>query len=356
MDLVGNTAAAGLAAMGLVLGLGGCTLLNPAFEFDTESEGFADGDDLIGEGGDADADGTGPDPCGDRARCFVPPGPDWQGPVAIFKGADDQNVGCGGAFDDRLWTGLYGPQGDPLICEACSCNGEARELLACKNLDLQLHAAASCQDPTPSLVPLDPSSSNAACANVDGPQGGLFDGSVRVLPGDADGRCGALGGDVSDVPSVGVEGQVTVCGGGKDVGACPDTEGRCIEVAEGASVASVCVFTPGDVACPAGYPDKHLYGQTLVDERYCSACACGLVNGRCTADLQLWGQKDCAGQEPLETVEGGSCAEGTANGFASASLSDPYLLDGGSCVAEPSGGQPQGEVVLGDTATVCCVG
>lgn len=340
-----------LCGLACAIGLSGCTLLNPAFSIDTDTEGFADGDDLVAEGGEADA-GL-PDPCGDAARCFRPPGEAWDGPVAIYKGAQDGNVGCGGNFGKPLWSGVFGPKGEPVTCDKCSCNSDDRELLGCTGLTLQVNGSPTCQDTNPVEIPVDPSNAGT-CENLEGPQaGGVFDGSVRLLPGDADARCGAAGGGVSQAPPVGVDGQVSVCGGGKDLGDCPGTEGRCVEVPDDAAVASICVIAEGDLDCPAGYPDKHLYGQTLIDDRSCSDCVCGLTDGRCSADILLWGEKDCAGQQPLDIAEGGACAGGS-NGFSSVSLGVSHLLDGGTCSADPTGGQPRGGVALGDTATVCC--
>jgi len=350
----------------------GCTVLNPEFGLDADTEGYADdalsfdgsaGDDMstldggadADEGADADADGGPIGSCDDDAVCFEDPGPPWQGPLAAFEREDvSQGNPCGGSFSDSTYVGSFGIQADPVQCSDCSCNEDAKQLGSCGPMTVSVHGNADCSDSSMFSFQFDP---NKPCEKLeDGGGDPLSSANIIVPPGAATGTCGASEVLIEDTPPITLGGTAYLCGGGDDRGACTDSEGRCIGRPDALAIDGLCVQAPGEIACPPGFPLRHVYGSQLEDGRDCSDCACGLDNAECAVDVTSFYDDACATPNPSSPIEIGICGLISTNQVGSAAFGDPYLLPGASCVGDPAGGQPTGKVKFADAVTVCCTG
>jgi len=113
----------------------------------------------------------------------------------------------------------------------------------------------------------------------------------------------------------------------------------------------LCVSTVGDVACPTtGYTVRHVYFESVVDTRDCSACTCGDVKGAsCSATINVFSSTNL------------SCGSGDIM-FLPPFTCDPaqqpadFRLDisstNGSCT--PSTVAPTGSASPSLAATFCC--
>jgi hypothetical protein len=110
----------------------------------------------------------------------------------------------------------------------------------------------------------------------------------------------------------------------------------------------LCVAQEGTWACPAGYPQQHMYYTAYSDSRSCTSCTCGPPTGiACTATLSTFGNPTCSGGfAPLSAP-----AQCGGVGVRSA-LTAGTTATGGAC--SPSGGQPTGGVTPTGARTVCC--
>lgn len=117
-----------------------------------------------------------------------------------------------------------------------------------------------------------------------------------------------------------------------------------------------CIARRGDVSCPQAWPDKHVYYDHVKDNRTCSECSCGPVEGAsckrryslytdngCTTEFGTWVTEDSDLPQCLWLVDG--MAVGSKK-------LDTVDHDPGAC--KPSGGEVIGKVELNDPFTVCC--
>ena len=132
---------------------------------------------------------------------------------------------------------------------------------------------------------------------------------------------------------------------------------ECVPTPTGAYAGSVCVYLPGDQACPTDYSTKALIFKKSMDTRACSACSCGSGSPACAgAEYKFYDDGLCAGSS--QTVNSTACVDLTdhINNFW---VGWGYRRSGtgsvtGTC--PPSGGQPSGSLT-GDPAaslSVCC--
>lgn len=344
-----------------------CTSLNP--EFGIAGDGTEDsaevgldggtefGDlDGSGEGASADGDGSAddgvpPDACDTGAVCFTEPGGPWSGPVAVTEFGDAGQPSCGGPFADLRFSGFVDVSADPVSCSACQCNTENRMLTHCGDIEVEVHGNTNCSDAATESFTLDP---NASCEDLTDNGDPLSGASVVVLPGAAEGTCGASAVAIESKPEVVREGAATLCAGGNDLGPCDGVDGRCIGLPPSGADETICVYAPGDLGCPAGYGDRRVYGTQVEDGRGCTACECKLHDAECGVDATLYYDDSCGVVNPDSIIEIGLCNFLSTNQVGSTSFSAPYLLDGGTCDAEPDGGQAVGDVGFADPVTVCC--
>jgi hypothetical protein len=117
-----------------------------------------------------------------------------------------------------------------------------------------------------------------------------------------------------------------------------------------------CIHQSGDVACPSGWPERHLFFGDAEDSRGCSPCGCGLPTGSlCTGLLSVYTDGSCTSLLTSVSVASSapSCVvfqpAGEAVGSKALTLVD---YQPGVCLA--TGGEPVGSVTPTDATTFCC--
>jgi hypothetical protein len=110
----------------------------------------------------------------------------------------------------------------------------------------------------------------------------------------------------------------------------------------------MCVTHDGDMACPAGYPNKHTLSNGVSDTRACSACSCNVATAPCTnIGIKTVTDPQC---DDASAVSVGACiAMPTQTQFIGVTATPPSAL---ACSTD--GGVPTGTVTAGPTQTVCC--
>jgi hypothetical protein len=122
---------------------------------------------------------------------------------------------------------------------------------------------------------------------------------------------------------------------------------------------ATCVQHTGDVPCPEGWPDRHLLYGYMDDQRSCSECAClPPAGGICVMKAHLYSGLGCTAQTleiDVSTDMSIGCSASLMPGAAlsgkSAEVLDYQL---GTCM--PTGGELDGDLILADATTFCCLG
>jgi hypothetical protein len=139
--------------------------------------------------------------------------------------------------------------------------------------------------------------------------------------------------------------------------------GACVPVPQEPFESGLCVYRPGDVACPAGpYSIRQVLYRGAADSRRCTDCGCGAPTGaECTGTFFAGTDRDCAADVVTMSAPGQCVAlppDPTLPpqvGFLS-SRSFRYQSTGpvgGSC--EAAGGVSTGTAAAADPVTFCCL-
>ena len=299
--------------------------------------------------GDGDGDGDGEIDCLGIDEVCVPVVAGWEGPVAVAVGGAGSTPGCGGNFGTEILSAGFSPSTDGVTCEPCNCDVS---FMGCAPSSLNFFDDPNCGGSNGvSVGPLGP-----GCTSI-APQPGST--HVSFTTGAVQGSCTPRGGGVATRPSPKFNSQIRVCGGADFGDSCGDgANGACVELPSGLTLEEdVCIYRAGDATCPSGFSSKRLVGAGLVDNRSCTACACGSLAGDCSWDVGLYGGSDACnpGAGGVTIPVPGTCvsASDLASGTGSISLTNPGLDPGSACPA--SGGQPVGDLALDGAITVCCV-
>lgn len=118
-----------------------------------------------------------------------------------------------------------------------------------------------------------------------------------------------------------------------------------------------CIAHEGDISCPAAWPTRHIFYKHIEDNRSCSECSCGPIEGaNCRRKYSLYTDSTCTSEYGSWTTYDKSLPQclwindGTAIGGKTLETIEDNL---GACV--PSGGKVVGDVKRIDPFTVCCV-
>jgi hypothetical protein len=118
-----------------------------------------------------------------------------------------------------------------------------------------------------------------------------------------------------------------------------------------------CITREGDFSCPEGWPQRHIFYKDIDDNRSCSECSCGPVEGAsCKRKYTLYTDSTCTTEFGSWTNEDSQLpqCQWLAEGIAVAAKTlDTVEHTLGAC--KPAGGEVIGEVKLNDPFTVCCV-
>lgn len=277
------------------------------------------------------------------AHCADAPPPGWDGPFASIETTAAAPPACDGDFPHAAFDGSSSLVAPPA---ACTCECGAPTGVACSapviNLFDDNTCTSSCGTKDQPLV----AKPGCAVLNVGG-----CGGTHAIL-----GASTATGGSCapSSTATVAPASWSTVhrlCG----ATAPPDTSscgaGRvCVpRPALPARPDVLCIASPGDVACPAGYPTRTVAYAAFQDTRACSACTCGAPTGAScgTVAATSYGDFACTmGPKPMTAPS--SCID---MGGRSASFTAP-VASGGSCAKD--GGAPIGDATPTSPTTICC--
>lgn len=259
--------------------------------------------------------------CKDQTNpCFVdgglsgPPGP--PGPPTTLPKCDGRCLPFGPKpdWDPRpvmVWHGLHGdpipmcPQNamagskmgrDPLvpnICPLCECSDPSCILPE----GLIADGAPGCQQPVPPMTPFTPfppepdgSCSNKASFNPNEVQ------SIAVLPPTVSKCVGSMAPAPKDITADEWNEVAVVCYGER-TGACDDPDNPyCAPSAPPGFMQCVQATTQGrkDVDCPKGYPNKHIYYESVDWDVSCTPCGCSPpVGSACKAEVQAYTSQAC---------------------------------------------------------------
>ncbi len=118
-----------------------------------------------------------------------------------------------------------------------------------------------------------------------------------------------------------------------------------------------CIARQGDLSCPDDWPQRHIFYKDIKDNRTCSECSCGPIEGvNCFRRYRLFTDAVCSDEYGTWITWDTSLpqcqpiADGTAIGAKTLETLEHNL---GAC--GPSGGEVIGEVEHKDPFTVCCV-
>jgi hypothetical protein len=300
-----------------------------------------------GTGGSGGSGGTGGAPAcaGAGSTCAVPV-TGWSGPVILFDG-DPATLpsSCPSTYPTTLYAGVRGPaQAPPASCSACACAAG----VTCTPGAIQQYTDMFCHNPLglPIAQP-----APGTCQEIADPIGSPMDQTfLEIAPPTATASCTPSGGTAT-LPSPGWTAAGLACGGAP-FASCAGG-GQCLPPPPTPFGGTACVYQAGDVACPAGYPDKHAFTGAS-DTRGCSICTCAPSGtAGCTLSTTLYAAAQCVSVTVVEQDDG-MC--GAWLGLIP-SFEAKVTGTSGSSTCTPSAVMPTGTVAADDqTTTFCCAG
>gem|GEM_PF-1140224 len=326
---------------------------------ETGADDDDDNDDDDDDDDDDDGTSTGAEPsCEDNGGACAPDFPeDWEGPVILRPWVDGQPVECDGDYDitvaDELGYELTA------VPAACTCECEAPVGGACEG---EVEVARTtyigpgqCWVDTETVAVLEP---NEAAALNEASAGNF---ALWIdMPDDPD----YVGGSCEYSATTMVEDATfaehfTLCASDAPAAGACEFEGSCMPTPEAPAEAALCIWAPGDLACPSGwgYADKTLGYDSVDDTRDCTQCDCGEPAGECL-DGAVFLQAVDSGTGAAFQIE--SAPDGDCSTFPPTQIVTQAVWAGiaptDDVGCEPQGGEPTGTVVPADAVTVCCHG
>lgn len=261
----------------------------------------------------------------------------WNGPVVLYDGDPAiKPAACPGEHPLKSYEGFRDLNPTPAICSACSCSAPP---VSCTPMPLELDGTACGSQKGFATQP-----PAGQCGSVSLPGGA---NSVKAdAPIASAGACTPAGGAATLPPPNWTAAALACAGGG--LGAGCGNKSSCAAKSAAPFGASLCIYRVGDLACPAGFGDKHVYVNNVIDSRGCTPCTCGGGTATCAVTTTVFSDGACA--TSIATVPNdGSCVAAAAAGSIQV-----QITKSGSCPAD--GGQPNGSLQAGiPPTTVCCV-
>jgi hypothetical protein len=125
------------------------------------------------------------------------------------------------------------------------------------------------------------------------------------------------------------------------------TPSSCNEACAGGAF-KTCLVTPGDQACPAATPEKHLLGTDTTLS--CPSCGCSAApTPTCAGNWSLYKKAGCAAVDLAETIPADTCASVDPATVHSYKWLPPTAS--ATCTPAPAAGS----VSLTGTTTICCM-
>jgi hypothetical protein len=328
--------------------------------------------------GHKDAEGK-PDPCHHHdldagtptndagescAGVCLPPAPNlWAGPDLVWMGDEADAPPCPAVADYEGFTARRPPAGQPCATE-CTC---ASPVGSCAGPATLTAAAASCNDDGPGVMHSSfspPPSWDGTCTAVNAIPPGKDCGGVPCVQSVTIGPLTVTESSCLPIetPSVPPPPWGTFARGcfAPGVTICAVT-GVCVPVAP-APEFKQCIMKEGNPAaldCPPSYPEKSVFYENFVDNRYCTPCTCGASEKSiCVGSIGLFSDAACGALLGSTTLAidatGPACVDikpaGSALGSKSASVP---TYKPGNC---PVTGGNKGQIDAAITRVICCQG
>lgn len=269
----------------------------------------------------------------------------WTGPVILSDsapGAAPQD--CPAAFPSKVYQGVRG-SGAAAACTPCACG--AIDVTCTPGPILQFgNSVTACPMFASVSTPQGPADT-CNPANFGDPLGGTV---YLIQPPTAAATCAPpSGGQIMPVDPPWDAVGFACAAEAADPGCSGDAV--CVPPPPSPFLARACVYQAGDHACPAGYPDKHLFFG-VSDTRACAACACSPdAPASCSAQTSFYTDAAC-GTVPFATAANtGDCA--AVAGKHATSLKVTTTITGPSACAA-AGGEPSGKVAQDQNPTTFC--
>lgn len=274
--------------------------------------------------------------CADGFVCadIAPSG--WNGPVILYDGDPAALPTCPDDHPTAAYQGHGGLIATPAVCEACTCSAPA---VSCSPATLGIFDDNACANQVAFAVQPAP----GQCGPIAPPAG-----VKAVSAGPATPTAGACtpGGGAKTLPPPTWQRAGLACVGGGLGGGCSGKlcTGKPLPPFE----PGLCVWHSGDLTCPAAFPQKHAFVDSVNDTRDCTGCSCGAPDATCAVVTHVHSQSSCNGAQ-TDVPNDGSCAPISGN----LSSIDVTVTPSASCA--PAGGAPVGTVAEGSLrTTVCC--
>ncbi|MFT3764820.1 MAG: hypothetical protein QM820_04785 [Minicystis sp.] len=261
----------------------------------------------------------------------------WNGPVVLYDGDPGSVPECPPDHPTTAYTGNGDLVPEPAMCGACACSQPA---VNCLLKQLMLSDQTDCSATTGTIV--QPTGNQCLAVSPPGSTKAFFADAPAATPG----ACTPLGG-AKTVPAPKWQRAGLVCSGG-GLGLGCGAGKFCTGKPAAPFVDGLCIWRSGDVACPASFPSKHGFTDSVVDTRDCTGCFCGAPTASCSATTRLYSNSQCNGAG-TDVPNDGSCVQPAGN----VGSVDVTVTTTASCPA--TGGQPVGSIVAGAAkTTVCC--
>jgi len=274
----------------------------------------------------------------------VPAG--WTGPVALWEATSGPAPACTGAYTGAATDVNSGLTAPAAQCSMCGCTSPTGQTCTAT---VNIYEGGSCTVTPCATVTVSGSGCTGygPCGTDGDPasyQSGQYSWAV------SGGSCTHSGGTPT-LPAVSWSTTARTCAyNAATGGTC--ASGTCYAPAT-APFGGACVYQTGDVMCPSGFTNQHVFYASDTDTRGCSVCGCGAPSGSsCTGSVSYWHNTLCSDFPVSTTIPEGVCASTYTYYYDGQSVEGALGVSGGSCTA--SGGQPQGTATPASPMTVCC--
>ena len=329
-----------------------------------------------GGGMTSSSSGVGGVPCGTDGRCIADVPTGWNGYFALYDGPNN-DPGCPSDFPSTttmpfLGQGDFSDGGDA-TCK-CTCKAPTGEVCSYPTeIDVQ---PGTCANSVCGYILAVPTNWNGTCAGMDYVPKDMCtndstcmgtskcSGSIHIPPATVDESAGSCQPNAVKVVKVDASfGSLgRGCGDPKPIAGSCNGGQACMPVPPAPFLGGLCVMQTGDVMCPPIFSKKHVFYDSLNDDRDCSGqCACpGKPSGAtCSATITLYQDLTigtCSTQVPGTPVTTGTCADLNVDVNVAGRTATPLTPPtGGTCAGDNSATMVTGSADPVGPTTFCCV-
>jgi hypothetical protein len=291
--------------------------------------------------------------------CAAPVPDGWVGPALLWTGLSAATApSCPSGYQDAF-DGFAGPTANQPVGCSCTCVAAGQVCTAtCTFHPDQTCSNPQCGSSTVTVSPASDGTCTAVPANTCGSGGSL---SMGVIPSPTGGNCQPMV-TTTGKSAPGWMTAARVCswvGPVDSPGGCPNGMDQCVLAPPGGFGATFCIYQAGTPACPAAYPNAHVYYAGADDTRGCGPCTCSAPSGgSCAGSVSLYGAAvgGCVGTPGASYALGTPCQSypGASLDLNPGFVKANYSITGVACsvTAQPVA---QGSVTPTGPSTVCCM-